>query len=148
MMRPSKPQPCHVTSSPRIPPWPRVARPRSGSTAEWEYIFIGDKRYEKVGGKWTVEPYDAKTAVAMLIERQSLETGPPCIRIGEETFDGQAATIYGRYRRRTETIDSRVWIANATGLPIRLIVEGDPGSEFSKRTETRTTYRDVKAPAL
>lgn len=120
-----------------------------GKTAEWEYIFVGDKRYEKFNGKWTVEPHDAKTAVAMLVEMQSLETGPACIRIGEETFDGQAATIYGRYRRRSTTIDSRVWIANASGLPIRLIIEGDPDSESSKgRTETRTNYRDVKPPAL
>ena len=54
-----------------------------------------------------------------------------CHRLGEETVDGQATTIYSNHvDNRGNVSDNTLWISNATGLPIKTEVKLQNGMQI------------------
>jgi hypothetical protein len=100
--------------------------------------------YLLVNGKWTSHPIDVKkeageTAAAMKARSQT------CTRLGEETLAGQAAKVYAVHSNDADA-DSKVWIANASGLLLGQDIanDGAGGNGMSIRYD----YANIQPPKL
>lgn len=87
---------------------------------------IGDTLYAEADGAWTklpLRPGGRKEMMQQIIGTRPLEN---CEAAGSETVDGVATAIFA-YRVppiegiSPEPSDQRVWIADADGLPVRMV---------------------------
>lgn len=117
-----------------------------GSPDESETIRVDGMLYVEDLGQWTARPYDsAKAAEAVRQAMQKAEHS--CTRLRSEPVDGQAADLYSVHSKTaTSSSDAQVWIASATGLPLRYNATMEQRA-VKVRSEARYDYANVRAPA-
>jgi hypothetical protein len=105
-------------------------------------IIVGGKMYFQVNGPWQSMPYTAEETIAR-INRVAKENPPICTKVATEIVDGDATTIYsGHNARQPEILDSRMWISDHSGLPMRAEVHFAGGRSMV----TTFDYSDVTPP--
>lgn len=116
-----------------------TAADKSGKSRESESINTATMHYLKFGGKWSARPYDGKKNAADIVESMN-SNKTTCSRVGEESVDGQAATLYRAHNPGMP--DNQIWVSTSSGLPLRQVA--DTGVEHM---EMRYDYTNVQAPA-
>lgn len=120
---------------------------RNGA-AEGETIATADATYVKVRGEWRTSPMTPQQLAAQQQENIRNVTAASCTALPDELIDGKAAVAYQAHYEQKDlgASDARIWIAKATGLPIRTDVSLQAGEKTS--VSTRFDYDNVKAPIV
>ena len=100
-----------------------------GTGAGMEIIYIGNQTYMKTGGKWSKTPGDSNSAIPTLRDsftEEGLKTLTDVKYENEDTVDGKPALVY-TYKNVTPKggypFSSKIWVAKATGLPLKIVVD-------------------------
>jgi hypothetical protein len=110
-------------------------------------ITTGDAMYVQVAGKWHKSAYDPKERAAEIKEKAD-SPERSCTLVKSDPVDGTAAKLY-RVTDKTDddVTEASLWIATATGLPLRQSVELDVGGKDGEsRWDARFEYDDVTPP--
>ncbi len=111
----------------------------AGKSRESESINTPTMHYLKFDGKWSARPYDGKKNAADIVATMN-SNKPTCSRVGDETIDGQAATLYRAHNPGMP--DNQIWISASSGLPLRQVA--DTGVSHMVM---RYDYANVQPPA-
>ncbi|HEX3748004.1 MAG TPA: hypothetical protein VHW09_28935 [Bryobacteraceae bacterium] len=122
-------------------------KPRNSQT-----IYLIDKTYVQIDGKWRVSPVTPKKMLEMLKDAKAdpdSHTDSTCRVVRDEVINGESATLYSEHREtQDEKSDSQIWISKSRGLPLKLEATTDRGGPNGKRhTLLRFEYTNVQAPA-
>ena len=110
-----------------------------------EMISINGAAYLLMQGHWMKSPVDP--AQLMQQAKQALMTAKSygCTQLPDEAVGGVATAVYSSHTDMgTGTTDSKVWVAKATGLPVKSETEmtrGEKKSHVSVRYSTATSRR-------
>jgi hypothetical protein len=112
-----------------------------------EVIATADATYVKVEGAWRKSPMTPKDMLAQQQENIR-NTTASCTALPDEIVDGKAAIVYHAHYEQQDlgATDSKVWIAKATGLPIRTDVNLQAGEKTS--VVTHFDYDHITAPVV
>ena len=115
-----------------------------------EIINDGNALYVMVDGKW----HNSNATGAQLLEQEEISRKKAkvttCRLVHEEAVDGVPARLFSAH---TETefgaSDQQLWIAKATGLPVRETIEMSMGDHAgTSRAEIKVVYSDVTTPVI
>lgn len=115
-----------------------------------EIVNDGNAMYIMVDGQW----HHSNATGAQLQEQEELSRKKAkvttCRLVHEETVDGVPVNLFSAH---TETefgaSDQQLWIAKATGLPVREIIEMSMGDHAgTSRAEIKVVYSGVTAPLI
>ena len=97
--------------------------------AGMEIIYIGNQTYMKTGGKWSKTPGDSNASIPNLRDsftEEGLKTLTDVKYESEDTVNGKPALVY-TYKNVTPKggypFSSKIWVAKATGLPLKIVVD-------------------------
>ena len=108
-----------------------------------EQVNIGDKMYVEVTGAWQSMPYSAQEVIDRATEKRKTSK-QTCAKVGAETVSGEAATIYTDHEETPKgTVDSRLWLSDARGLPLKVEMHFQSGMVMNQLLR----YDNVQAPA-
>lgn len=100
-----------------------------------EMVVSGAKMYARVNGAWVSSPYSTQDTIDSMTAA-SKKSKMTCQKVGSETVNGEAATLYAdREESKTNTVESRIWISDARGLPLKI------ESNLGKGASTAQTIR-------
>jgi hypothetical protein len=100
----------HVTTAPGKPP------------STMESVVMNDKVYMQVSGSWKSMAFSAQEQIDIVkkAEANAAQRQRTCQKQGSETVDGQAASLLTMHSDdKGKVTDARLWIADATGLPLK-----------------------------
>jgi hypothetical protein len=121
-----------------------AGRPQTSET-----ISVGEATYVLTQGQWTRNPTTPKARLAAEREELRKATSYTCTLIGDETIDGVAATHYRTHLQSAASVsDTEVWIAKATGLPVKResdLTRGG-GKGLAMHTAQRFDYANIHLP--
>ena len=108
-----------------------------------EMVVAGGKMYMHANGTWTSSTWSAQDMIDLLTAA-SKKTKMTCQKLGPETVDGQGATLYSqKHTADAGAGESRVWISDRTGLPLKSDTNLGKGGSMSASFR----YEGVKPPA-
>jgi hypothetical protein len=127
---------------------PHHAVTSKDGAVEGESISTGDAMYVKVRGEWRKSPMTPQAMVAQEQENIRNTTIASCTALPDDVVDGKPAAVYQAHYEQKDlgASDARVWIAKATGLPLRTDVSLQAGEKVS--VVTRFDYDNIKAPVV
>lgn len=113
-----------------------------------EAIATADETFVKVKGAWRRSPITPQQTLAQQQENIRDTTVQTCTPLPDEVVDGTPAKVYhAHYEQKDLGIsEAKVWIAKATGLPVRTDVSIQAGEKTS--ISTKFDYTDIKAPIV
>ena len=118
----------------------------SSALTQSEMINVNGATYAMVNGTWMKSPVSVEQLIQQSQAQVASAKAHTCQAMPDETLDGVAASVYTSH---TETAngatDSRVWIAKATGLPVKSEIDMTMGDRKS-HTSVRYEYNNVTAP--
>ncbi len=91
-----------------------------------DVIIIGKTTYMKIGDKWQKMPSELDTAISDLrstFNSEAMKWVSDVKYTGDETINGKAAYVYTYHAKGPEKIgenESKLWIAKADGLPMKV----------------------------
>ncbi len=114
-----------------------------------ELINTGKAVYVMVDGKWHLTPMTAAQMQEQEEANRKNAKVTECRVIRQESIEGVPVTVYGSH---TETgygvSDQQIWLAKATGLPLRETIDMDLGEKAGKsHVDVRVVYTAIEAPA-
>jgi hypothetical protein len=108
-----------------------------------ETVTTRDTVYARAGGPWRSHPYDPGQEVKDLQQARGATQGN-CTRVRSESVDGEAATLYAIHHEVEDaTSDQQLWISDASGLPLRQVVDI---AEGPSHYDVHYDYRDIQPP--
>ncbi len=106
-------------------------------------VVTGGTMYVQVNGAWHSMPYSAQEIIDRATEKAKTSK-QICQKVGAEDLNGEAATIYSHHVENNRTVaDGRVWISDASGLPLKIDEHFDGGMAFVQTTR----YDNIQPPA-
>jgi hypothetical protein len=115
-----------------------------GKPTTSEAISTGKVLYVQVDGKWTRSPMTIQDNLARQQQNIRNATAYSCHKVRSESVNGVAATLYTEHEAAEGgASDSQIWIANGTGLPVKIEAHYSGTNTMSSRID----YTNVKAPA-
>lgn len=106
----------------------------AGTGSGMEMIMIGNQSYMKTGGKWSKFPGSSNSSIPTLRDsftEDGLKTLTDVKFEGDETVDGKPSLVYS-YKNVTPAgnypFSSKIWVAKATGLPMKIVVDYTNGA--------------------
>lgn len=119
-----------------------------GRTRSSEIIYLTDKTYVFVNGKWRVSPIGRKETEAARKQAEAAST-VTCRQVREESVNGEAAVLYSTHNQTQDAkFDTQLWISKSRGLPLKAEMDMDVGGAAGKTHRTmRYEYTNVQAPA-
>jgi outer membrane lipoprotein-sorting protein len=107
-------------------------------------ISTGTKMYVQVeGGAWQSMDYNPQEMIDLMNENLKKST-QTCQKSGSESVNGEAATVYTQHSDNGKVVaDSRIWISDRRGLPLKLETHFKDGMSLVQETH----YDNVQAPA-
>jgi hypothetical protein len=115
-----------------------------------EMINTGSARYVLMNGKWQSEP-ESPREMLKREEKNFKNSNTVCRVLRQEVVEGAPATVFIE-QSQTGPIGSLglIWIANASGLPVREQIDTDAGTgpAGKRHLEIRIVYAGVQAPVL
>lgn len=124
----------HVMTAPGKPP------------DHMDMIFLDDKTYVRMNGKWSSMPFSAKDQIETIkTSREHAEKTPhTCQKIAGQSINGEAASLFVVHSETNgKVVDARLWISDTTGLPLKSEIKLGSGTEVTDEFR----YGDIKAPA-
>ncbi len=123
-----------------------VVSTRNGTTSE--SISVADVIYVKMNGQWRKSPASMKDMIAQQQENMRDVTSASCTPLPDEVVDGQPSAVYQAHYEQKDlgASDAKIWIAKATGLPIRMDASLQAGEKVS--VSTRFEYDHITAPVV
>ena len=113
----------------------------AGKIETSETIFDGKASYLLHHGTWMRSPVQPQDMLEDACEK--LKTHPAtCTLVGDQSIDGQAATLYKIHSKEANTEDQE-WISKSSGLPVHAKSTRPDGSS----SEMRYEFTNVRAPA-
>lgn len=124
-----------------------------GKPRNIESIYLIDKTYTLIDGRWRVSPVTPK----MLLEDMkkacenpdtNTNTHATCRMVRDEAINGEAATLYNSHTETPDMkADTQIWISKSRGLPLKLEQTADVGGVAGKSHRvSRYEYTNVQAP--
>jgi len=118
----------------------------SSALTQSEMINVNGVTYAMVNGTWMKSPVSVEQLIQQGQAQVASAKSHTCQLMPDETVDGVAATVYTSHTETaTGVTDSRVWIAKATGLPLKSEIDMTMGARKS-HTSVRYEYNNVIAP--
>ena len=118
----------------------------SSALTQSEMINVNGATYAMVNGTWMKSPVSVEQLIQQGQAQVASAKTHTCQAMPDETLDGVAASVYTSHTETaTGATDSRVWIAKATGLPIKSEIDMTMGDRKS-HTSVRYEYNNVTAP--
>jgi hypothetical protein len=118
----------------------------SSALTQSEMINVNGVTYAMVNGTWMKSPVSVEQLIQQGQAQVASAKSHTCQLMPDETVDGVAATVYTSHTETATGItDSRVWIAKATGLPLKSEIDMTMGARKS-HTSVRYEYNNVTAP--
>jgi len=117
-----------------------------GKPRQSESIFLNDKTYLMVSGKWRLSPVSTQQLRAA---RKDVDTtGATCKRLGDDNVNGEPALVFSLHQKTDDDIiDSKTWISKSRGLPLKSEMDLDVGGFAGKsHSVTRYEYTNVQPP--
>lgn len=108
-----------------------------------ESVVTGTKMYVQVNGAWQSMPYSAQEIIDRVTEnaKKSKQT---CQKVGAELVAGEATTVYSDHEETPRgVVDSRIWLSDSSGLPLRLETHFASGMSFTSTIR----YDNIQPPA-
>jgi hypothetical protein len=120
-----------------------------GATRTSELIYLNNKTYVEVRGKWRVSP--ATPEKMREIRKDSVAdslNNISCRAVRDELVGGEAATLYNTHQQTPDKkIDSQIWISKSRGVPLKLEMDMDVGGAAGRSHRSiRYEYKNVQAP--
>jgi hypothetical protein len=82
-------------------------------------VTTADKVYVEKDRDWYARPWNAAKLIADL-DSKLKKTKCTCNRVGEESVDGQPATLYTVHEESEGSVsDNKIWVSDALGVPIK-----------------------------
>lgn len=107
-------------------------------------VVSGGKMYIQAMGAWQSVPYSSQEVIDKVTQNQKT-TKQTCRKIGAEAVNGEAAALYTEHEDNNgKIVDSRVWISDSGGLPLKLEIRFG-GLPITQTSEFR--YDNVQPPA-
>jgi hypothetical protein len=122
-----------------------------GKSRNIETIYLIDKSYVQVSGRWRVSPVTPKMMLDDLKEaRAGADTNShsTCQMVRDEVINGEAATLYSSHTETKDIkADSQIWISKSRGLPLKMEQNADTeGAAGKSHRVSRFEYANVQAP--
>ena len=121
-----------------------------GKARNSELIYLNNKTYVLVAGKWRVSPMTPQKMIEIRKETAADEEKTmTCKAVRDELVNGEAAILYSAHQQNPdEKSDSQIWISKSRGVPVKLEMDMDVGGAAGKSHRTmRYEYANVQAPA-
>jgi hypothetical protein len=135
--------PTHIYST-------ETAASTGGKMRTSEIIYLTDKTYIQMNGKWRMSPVTMKKMQDMKKDTETEGLADmTCRQVRDEVVNGEAATLYTMHKNTAdEKSDSQVWISKLRHLPLKLEMDTDVGGGAGKSHRSmRYEYTNVQAPA-
>ncbi len=120
-----------------------------GTSDVSEMITTPDKIYIRIKGAWHAMPRDSMNPDD--IATAAASGAYTCTVLRDETVDGEATTVYHVDDQSDPDTkqDQTVWVAKASGLPVRVEINQDVGGGDAGKSHSVMTidYQNVTAPA-
>jgi hypothetical protein len=117
-----------------------------GKTSSSETIYANHSTYVLVNGQWRANPVNPEDIKTMK-KRAEADTSTTCAVVREEPVEGESAILYSRHATNNDTtIDSRLWVSKANGLPLKQVIDMDAGASGKNHQSVRYDYTNVHAP--
>ncbi len=119
---------------------------RDGRTSE--SITTADATYIQVRGTWRKSRMSPKDMLAQQQQVIRNTTLANCKALPDEIVDGKPTFVYQTHFEQKDlgASDAKIWIAKATGLPVRTEVTAQAGEKSA--SVTHFDYDNIKAPAV
>jgi hypothetical protein len=113
-----------------------------------ELIATADATYVKDKGQWIKSPRTPKDTLAQQQENIRNTTVESCSALPDEVVNGKPAAVYHAHFEQKDVgaSDAKLWIAKATGLPLRSDVTLQAGQKAS--VVTTYDYDHITAPPV
>ena len=108
-----------------------------------EVVVTGGKMYVQVMGRWQSMPFSAEETISTAKQKMA-ETRHVCRQAGTDAVNGEAATIYAEHADKAGAVESRMWISDSRGLPLKVEVKV-PSGGMTQTLEYH--YDNIQAPA-
>lgn len=124
-----------------------IVTTRNG-TALGESITTADASYVLIKGAWKKSQMSPQAMLAQQQENIRDTTVQSCKALPDEVVDGRPTSVYqAHYEQKDVGVsEAKVWIAKATGLPLRTDVSIQAGEKTS--VVSRMDYDNIKAPVV
>ena len=103
--------------------------------------------YQGKDGHWVKVPMTAQDRIEAMHETGA--TLSNCKQLRQEMVNGQPAIVYAAHEQTTlpaQSIDTQIWIATASGLPLKTEADQEEGGH-KVHCSTLLTYDNVQPPA-
>lgn len=113
-----------------------------------ESITTADASYVKIKGEWRKSPMTPQATLAQQQENIRNTTVAACTALPDDVVDGKPAAVYQAHYEQKDlgASNAKVFIAKATGLPLRTDVSLQAGEKTS--VVTHFDYDNIKAPVV
>lgn len=113
-----------------------------------EGITTADTSYVLIKGAWKKSPMSPQAVLAQEQENIRDTTVQSCKALPDEVVDGKPASVYQAHYEQKDlgVSEAKVWIAKATGLPLRTDVSVQAGEKTS--VISHMDYANIKAPVV
>ena len=117
-----------------------------GKNVTTELITVNGQRYLLVNGTWKKSRMTVADTKAQEEENKKNAKVVSCKRVGTDSVNGQAATVYTEHSENDDTkADGKVWISSS-GVILKNEIELDTGDATKSKITIRYEYGNVKAP--
>ena len=117
-----------------------------GKKVTSELITVNGQRYLLLNGKWTKSRMTVADTKAQEEENKKNAKVVSCKRVGTDSVNGQAATVYTEHSENEDTkADGKVWISSS-GTILKNEIDLDTGDATKNHITIRYEYGDLKAP--
>jgi len=118
----------------------------SSALSQSEMISVNGVTYAMANGQWMKSPVSVEQLIQQSRAQVAGAKAHTCQHMPDEVVDGVAASVYTSHTETaTGATDSRVWVAKATGLPLKSEIDMTMGARKS-HTSVRYEYANVTAP--
>jgi hypothetical protein len=111
-----------------------------------ELITVSGERYLLVDGKWSKSRMTVAATKEQNEENKKNAKVVTCKRIGSDSVNGQAATVYTEHTEREDSkSDGKIWVSSS-GVILKEEIDLDAGADSKVHMTLRYEYGNVKAP--
>ena len=99
--------------------------------------------YIQIDGAWRRSPMSPRELLEQLERNLTTAKTYSCQQVGHESVGGASATVFTAHTENEGVVgDTRTWIANATGLPVRQDEDLDTGMGDKRHMSLRFDYAE------
>jgi hypothetical protein len=118
-----------------------------GKQTTGEMITVNGERYIQVRGAWRKSPMTVAATRAQEEENIKNAKVLSCKRVGDDTVNGEAATVYSEHSENDDTkSDGKIWVSKSRGLILKEEIDLDSGDAGKQHVAMRYEYGNVKTP--